>query len=445
MHISRSAGARSPALLRRWLLLVSAALLITTALVIAPGGRAQAAATLLSQGKAVTTSSTENGGTPASAAVDGNPATRWSSAATDQQWIQVDLGSTSAISQVVLNWEAAYGKSFQIQTSDNAGGPWNSIYTTTTGTGGVQTLNVTGSGRYVRMSGTQRGTGYGYSLWEFQVYGGTDGGPTACGTANAAQGKTATASSTENGGTPASAAVDGNPGTRWSSAATDAQWIQVDLGSTQTICQVGLSWEAAYGKSFQIQTSDNAGGPWNSIYTTTTGTGGNQTLDVTGSGRYLRVNGTQRGTGYGYSLWELVVHTTDGGTGPVIPPTDPMNPDLGPNVDVFTPSTPQAQMQARLDQVAAQQHTNQFGDQRNALLFKPGTYTADVNLGFNTQVAGLGLSPDDVNLNGHVRVEADWLQQGDNPNNKQNATQNFWRSAENLAVTPPAGQIERWA
>jgi F5/8 type C domain-containing protein len=445
MRISRPAGARSPALLRRWLTLVSAAFLITTALVIAPGGRAQAAATLLSQGKPVTSSSTENGGTPASAAVDGNPATRWSSAATDQQWIQVDLGSTSAISQVVLNWEAAYGKSFQVQVSDNAGGPWNAIYTTTTGTGGVQTLNVSGSGRYVRMSGTQRGTGYGYSLWEFQVYGGTDGGPTACGSANAAQGKTATASSVENGGTPASAAVDGNPGTRWSSAATDPQWIQVDLGSTQSICQVGLSWEAAYGKSFQLQVSDSAGGPWNAIYTTTTGTGGNQTLDVTGSGRYLRVNGTQRGTGYGYSLWELVVHTTDGGSGPVIPPTDPMNPDLGPNVDVFTPSTPQAQLQARLDQVAAQQHTNQFGDQRNALLFKPGTYTADVNLGFNTQVAGLGLSPDDVNLNGHVRVEADWLQQGDNPNNKQNATQNFWRSAENLAVTPPAGQIERWA
>src|SRR3954452_18902955 len=120
MHISRSAGASSPALLRRWLILVSAAFLITTGIVIAPGGRAQAAATLLSQGKPVTSSSTENGGTPASAAVDGNLATRWSSAASDPQWIQVDLGSTSAISQVVLNWEAAYGKSFQVQVSDNA-------------------------------------------------------------------------------------------------------------------------------------------------------------------------------------------------------------------------------------------------------------------------------------------------------------------------------------
>jgi len=71
---------------------------------------------------------------------------------------------------VVLNWEAAYASAFQIQTS-NDGTTWTSIYSTTTGTGGTQTLNVTGSGRYVRMNGTQRATPYGYSLWEYQVYG----------------------------------------------------------------------------------------------------------------------------------------------------------------------------------------------------------------------------------------------------------------------------------
>ena len=78
-------------------------------------------------------------------------------------------GSSQPISQVVLNWETAYGKAFQIQVSDN-GSTWNSIYSTTTGTGGVQTLNVTGTGRYVRMYGTARGTTYGYSLYEFGVY-----------------------------------------------------------------------------------------------------------------------------------------------------------------------------------------------------------------------------------------------------------------------------------
>jgi hypothetical protein len=131
---------------------------------------AQAADTLLSQGKPATASSVENGGTPASAAVDGNPGSRWSSAASDPQWLQVDLGNTATISQVVLNWETAYGKSFQIQTSANASA-WTTIYSTTTSTGGIQTLNVTGSGRYVRVYGTTRATGYGYSLWEFQVFG----------------------------------------------------------------------------------------------------------------------------------------------------------------------------------------------------------------------------------------------------------------------------------
>ncbi|MCW2877512.1 MAG: coagulation factor 5/8 type protein [Sphaerisporangium sp.] len=275
---------------------------------------AHAATTLLSQGKPVTASSVENAGTPASAAVDGNAGTRWSSLASDPQWLQVDLGAAAPISQVILNWEAAYAKAFQIQVSNDAS-TWTSVYSTTTGTGGTQTLNVTGTGRYVRVYGTVRGTVYGYSLWEFQVYGTAGSG---CGTANAAQGKPATASSQENAGTPASAAVDGNAGTRWSSLASDPQWLQVDLGAAVPICQVALTWEAAYGKAFQIQVSSNAS-TWTSIYSTTTGTGGAQTLNVTGTGRYVRVYGTARGTVYGYSLWELAVYTT--GTTPTPTPT----------------------------------------------------------------------------------------------------------------------------
>jgi beta-glucosidase len=96
--------------------------------------------------------------------------TRWSSAASDPQWLLVDLGATHTISQVVLAWESAYAKAFQIQVSSDAVN-WTTIYSTTTGTGGTQTLSVSGTGRYLRMYGTVRGTGYGYSLWEFQVFG----------------------------------------------------------------------------------------------------------------------------------------------------------------------------------------------------------------------------------------------------------------------------------
>jgi hypothetical protein len=267
-------------------------------------GKAQAAATLLSQGQPATASSLENASFPASAAVDGNTGTRWSSAFSDPQWIQVDLGATATVSQVVLQWEAAYATAFQIQTSPD-GTNWTSIYSTTTGTGGTQTLNVTGTGRYVRMLGTARATPYGYSLWEFQVYG-TAGGASSCNTTDAALNHPATASSLENASFPASAAVDGNTGTRWSSAFSDPQWLEVDLGSSQAICQVTLNWEAAYAKAFQIQTSAD-GTNWTTIYSTTTGTGGTQTLNVTGTGRYIRMYGTARATQYGYSLWEFQV------------------------------------------------------------------------------------------------------------------------------------------
>ncbi|HEV7964350.1 MAG TPA: discoidin domain-containing protein, partial [Actinoplanes sp.] len=138
---------------------------------------ARAADTLISQGKPATASSTENATFPASNAVDGNTATRWSSAFADPQWIQIDLGASYTVGQVVLNWEAAYGSAFQIQTSAD-GAAWTTIYSTTTGTGGVQTLTVSGTGRYVRMNGTARGTPYGYSLFEFQVYGSPAGGTT---------------------------------------------------------------------------------------------------------------------------------------------------------------------------------------------------------------------------------------------------------------------------
>ncbi|RKN04891.1 sialidase [Streptomyces radicis] len=124
---------------------------------------------------------------------------------------------------------------------------------------------------------------------------------------------------------------------------------------------------------------------------------------------------------------------------------DPFDPDFGPNVLVFDPGLSQAEMQSRLDAISAQMHTNQFGTERHAVLLRPGSYDLDINLRFYTQILGLGLHPDDVNVNGHCRVEADWLQQGDNPDNLGNATQNFWRCAENFSVTVPSGEIERWA
>ncbi|WP_443078919.1 adenylyl cyclase [Streptomyces sp. NBC_01497] len=109
---------------------------------------------------------------------------------------------------------------------------------------------------------------------------------------------------------------------------------------------------------------------------------------------------------------------------------------LGPNVLVFDPSMGDAAIQARVDAVFATQQSNQFGSERYALAFLPGTYKVDVNVGFYTHVLGLGQNPGDVVINGHVTVDAQWLE--------GNGTQNFWRTAENLTIVPPDG-LERWA
>jgi chitodextrinase len=131
------------------------------------------AATNLALKRPAVASSSQSSSFPPMYVDDGSLSTRWSSTqAVDPQWIYVDLGASYPISQVVLNWEVAYAKSFQIQVSNDAT-TWTSIYSTTTGTGGTQTLNVSGTGRYVRMYGTVRGTIYGYSLWEMSVYGAT--------------------------------------------------------------------------------------------------------------------------------------------------------------------------------------------------------------------------------------------------------------------------------
>lgn len=330
--------------------------------------------------------STTQSGLPVANANDGNVATRWGSEWSDPQWIYVDLQNTYTITRVVLRWEAASGKNYQIQTSTD-GVTWGSpIYTTTSGDGGVDDFNVSGSGRYVRMYGTARNTGYGYSLFEFEVYG--NGNPTPVLTSIVvtpatasigagatqqftAQGKdqfgnnyATTVTWTAGGGTisgsglytagtsagtfpvtaksgtitgnatitvtsappntnialnkPVSASSsqsgllttnvnDGNNASRWGSEWSDPQWIMIDLQGTYSITKVVLRWEPASAKTYQVQISaDNS--TWSNLYTTTTGDGGEDVIAVNGTGRYIRMYGTARNTGWGYSLWEFEIY-----------------------------------------------------------------------------------------------------------------------------------------
>jgi hypothetical protein len=107
---------------------------------------------------------------------DGNQGTRWSSAAGPQAWIYFDLGAVSHVSRVQIFWEAAHGIDYYIQISNASGGPWTDMLHVTNGDGNTDNLtNLTAAdGRYVRMNGISHALGYGFSIYEFEIYGDPD-------------------------------------------------------------------------------------------------------------------------------------------------------------------------------------------------------------------------------------------------------------------------------
>jgi hypothetical protein len=257
--------------------------------------------------KSVTVSSIENNTLTGPNAVDGNSSTRWASAeGIDPQWIMVDLGNTYAINRIKINWEAAYGKNFLVQVSaDNSN--WTTLRDVQNNTSlSNDYTGLTGAGRYVRIYGTARGTTYGYSIYDLEVYGTLAGA-----SPNIALNKNVTVSSVEGTGFEGKYAVDGNTSTRWSATLyVDPQWIAVDLGGVYNISRIKFIWEAAYARDYLVQvSSDNAN--WSTVKNIT----GNSSLtnDHTGLSatcRYVRMYGTARGSAYGYSIYELEVYGT---------------------------------------------------------------------------------------------------------------------------------------
>lgn len=132
--------------------------------------------------------------------------------------------------------------------------------------------------------------------------------PTVAGT-DIALGAAASASSFDpwNGDFSPARAVDGDPATRWASQWGPTAWYQLDLGSVQSFDHLQLVWEAAFARSYTVQASDD-GATWRTLRTVTGGDGGIDGLDVTGRARYLRLDLTERGTDWGYSLFELGVY-----------------------------------------------------------------------------------------------------------------------------------------
>jgi len=166
--MSRTAQRRR---VHRRLLPVAAALALVGPLVgVAAGGPTAPRGSLISQDRPATASSTQGRSTPPGAVDDADLTSRWSSLASDPQWVQIDLGGPAAISRVRVSWERAYASRYALQTSTDQV-HWRTAWSTRTGTGGVTDVRVTAAGRYLRLLGTRRATPYGYSVDELQVYG----------------------------------------------------------------------------------------------------------------------------------------------------------------------------------------------------------------------------------------------------------------------------------
>ena len=212
-------------------------------------------------------------------------------------------------------------------------------------------------------------------------------------------------------------------------------------GNTVTVTGPGnQSGTVGTAASLQIRASDSASGQ-TLTYTATGLPAGLSISSATGlitgtpttagtSNVTVTATDTTGASGSATFTWTITGNIGPGCTG------QSNTPNFGPNVYIFDPSMSAASIQTTLTNVFNTQKLNQFGTQRYALLFKPGTYTEEANIGYYTSIQGLGQNPNQVTINGDVTV--------DSFGGTGNATDNFWRSAENMTINPSAGS-DRWA
>ena len=132
--------------------------------------------------------------------------------------------------------------------------------------------------------------------------------------------KSATASSSQNTNAPPALTIDGDKGTRWSSAFSDPQWLEIDFGEEKKMIGVILYWEAAYAGAYSILLSNDRTN-WTTAFSTTTGDGDVDNIDFEeASARFLKIEGTRRATAFGYSLYEVTPKTTTDPWGEGEPP-----------------------------------------------------------------------------------------------------------------------------
>ncbi len=281
----------------------------------------------LAQNRPVKSSSDEGTSTAAEKAVDNDSSTRWSSSYNNDNWFYVDLGVELPINYVSINWNQAYAAQYEIQVSKDLNNGWTTVYSTANGTGGREVISLPDgiTAKYVKFLGIKRGSMWGYSFYDFKVYGEASTPPVIPPPPappemiNLALGKTTTASSIGyDGGVlkGPNRAVDGivSNESRWYAGGGDPQWISVDLGEVKNFSKVQLNWEGSFAKEYRVEISNDASdnSSWITVFSTTAGAKGLIDIPVPEgtAAQYVRVYVTKKNSPtYSVSLYELGVLT----------------------------------------------------------------------------------------------------------------------------------------
>ena len=257
-------------------------------------------------------------------AADDDMTTRWSSEHYAPQWYEIYFDNPVDLSRIDLFWENAFASEYKISTTVD-GEHWEDAYIQLQGDGGheIAMLNTPKKAIAMRFYGMKKGSDWGMSFWELEAYGwagpGAKSFKDSLSTVESEVAKpypvvsvTATSEQPPNPGkgedfVPANV-VDNNYKTRWSSAFSDPQSIELDLGEVKKVHQIVLFWETACAKAYSVEISSDKV-TWETVFSTQDNRGGREVLyyESPKEARYVRMLGTVRKTSWGYSLWEFQV------------------------------------------------------------------------------------------------------------------------------------------
>lgn len=217
--------------------------------------------------------------------------TRWSSQFSDSQWLEMDLGEIKDVVGVVLYWETAYGKSYDVLISKDKK-EWSKAYSTTEGDGSTDDIYFgRRTARYVKIFCKERATQWGYSLWEVRIKG--------------LEEEIVLEASSSEGTNVATNAMDGNAETAWHSGKNDTAWLKLQMKKKKNIGGLFLNWGEDYATAYRIEASSD-GKAWSAVYKRVGGTGGLDKIYVNIMEKpYIKIVCENSNKGKGYTMKEI--------------------------------------------------------------------------------------------------------------------------------------------